>query len=86
MSNSRIDSGALECSVNNSDSSLDLALEEEKATLPLGSDRNYFVEWDGNNDPLNPRSMPVFRKWLIISVIAWGSLLVYATHVLLLSD
>jgi hypothetical protein len=34
------------------------------------------VEWDGDNDPLNPRNLPLVRKWFIVIVVSLGSLLV----------
>jgi len=49
--------------------------DEEKGQLPIQS-QNFLVEWDGDTDPLNPRSMPVLRKWAIVAVVAIGSLLV----------
>ncbi|KAK3381349.1 major facilitator superfamily domain-containing protein [Podospora didyma] len=31
------------------------------------------VGWDGDNDPLNPRNLPIWRKWVIIGVTSFGS-------------
>jgi hypothetical protein len=43
---------------------------------PSAREAEFLVGWDGDNDPLNPRSLPVARKWVIVIVIALGSLLV----------
>jgi len=51
--------------------------EKQQTTLPLAQgDDELLVEWDSDNDPLNPRSLPPVRKWLIVLVVAKGSLLV----------
>ncbi|KAI0014807.1 putative bicyclomycin resistance protein [Xylariomycetidae sp. FL0641] len=34
------------------------------------------VSWDGDEDPLCPRSMPLFRKWLLVVIVGMGSLCV----------
>jgi hypothetical protein len=49
--------------------------DEEKGSPPVLGDA-FLVEWDGDNDPLNPRSMSVLKKWAIVAVVATGSLLV----------
>jgi hypothetical protein len=49
--------------------------DEESRTIPQRSEREYLVEWD-NGDPLNPRNLPKARKWLIVSIVSLGSLLV----------
>ena len=46
---------------------------EKQATPP--SDE-FVVDWDGDNDPLCPRSRSLFCKWLIVCIISMGSLLV----------
>ncbi|KAK3692643.1 putative multidrug protein [Podospora appendiculata] len=34
----------------------------------------YEIGWDdGDNDPLNPRSMPHWRKWVIVGITSFGS-------------
>ena len=51
--------------------------EKQRPTLPLAQgDDELLVEWDSDNDPLNPRSLSSARKWLIVLVVAKGSLLV----------
>jgi hypothetical protein len=34
------------------------------------------VGWDGDNDPLDPRTFSAARKWFYVAVVAMGSLLV----------
>lgn len=50
--------------------------DEEKQQPPLNSKKEQIVQWDGVDDPLNPQSMSVLRKWLIILIVSLGSLLV----------
>lgn len=50
--------------------------DEEKNQDIHPSNENFLVEWDGDNDPLNPRSLPTLKKWLIVFTISMGSLLV----------
>lgn len=45
----------------------------EKAPEPS---KSYLVEWDGENDPLDPRTLSAARKWFNVAVVAMGSLLV----------
>ncbi|EHK96626.1 putative drug/proton antiporter YHK8 [Glarea lozoyensis 74030] len=37
------------------------------------------VEWDGDSDPLDPRTFSSSRKWFYVAVVSTGSLLVTAT-------
>jgi hypothetical protein len=37
---------------------------------------SYLVEWDGEDDPLDPRNLSTARKWFYLAVVAMGSLLV----------
>jgi hypothetical protein len=46
----------------------------EKAEPPQPADEAFLVEWDGDDDPLNPRSFSSFRKWLIIFIVSMGTL------------
>lgn len=34
------------------------------------------VKWDGENDPMNPRNMKTWRKWIVVFTLAFGSLCV----------
>jgi hypothetical protein len=46
----------------------------EKAVPSRPADEALLVEWDGDDDPLNPRSFSSFRKWLIIFIVSMGTL------------
>lgn len=48
--------------------------EEEPKIEP---DTEFIVQWDGPHDPDNPRNIPLMRRWLIVLVLATGSLCVY---------
>jgi hypothetical protein len=61
---------------SDADSSHNIHSDKEKQMPLPTSSINHLVEWDGDSDPLDPRSMPVLRKWLILSVVAMGTLLV----------
>lgn len=37
---------------------------------------SFEVAWDGDKDPLCPRSMSTLRKWMIVSIACMGSLCV----------
>lgn len=50
--------------------------EEKQLDLSPPNENDFLVQWDGNDDPLNPRSLPLLRKWLIVVIVALGSLLV----------
>ena len=46
----------------------------EKAEASQPADEAFLVEWDGDDDPLNPRSFSSVRKWLIIFIVSMGTL------------
>ena len=60
--------------VPSSDQQVGVNLDEERQESPLPNE--FTVGWDGDDDPLCPRSMPYFHKWVIVSVVSTGSLLV----------
>ena len=37
------------------------------------------VTFDGNDDPMSPKSMPLMRKWLIVNIVCTGTLWVLVT-------
>ena len=37
----------------------------------------YEVHWDGENDPMHPRSMSKARKWLVVWIVSFSSACVY---------
>lgn len=41
------------------------------------SEKKFEVTWDGDNDPMSPKSMSLARKWVIVLVMASSSLCVY---------
>jgi len=49
------------------------SVEEKQET---SSANEFTVVWDGDDDPLCPRSMSYIRKWIIVSIVSAGSLLV----------
>jgi hypothetical protein len=56
--------------------------DTEQSALPgreqqrLEAKKSYLVDWDGEQDPRDPRTMSAGRKWCIVAVVALGSLLV----------
>ncbi|KAI9759981.1 MAG: hypothetical protein M1835_000260, partial [Candelina submexicana] len=36
-------------------------------------EKTFEVHWDGDNDPMNPRSMPKGKKWLIVIIVSMSS-------------
>jgi hypothetical protein len=48
----------------------DLEKQEDKPT------QSVLVEWDGDSDPLDPRTFSSSRKWFYVAVVSTGSLLV----------
>jgi hypothetical protein len=55
--------------------------DEESGITAVGDDavnnKEFEVAWDGDDDPMNPRSMPFARKWIIIIILSASSLCVY---------
>ena len=55
--------------------------DEEKQELSLAGlssspNGQFLVEWDDGHDPNNPRSFRPAFKWLIVTIVSVGSLLV----------
>jgi multidrug resistance protein len=44
----------------------------EKTTV-AEDEKHFVVDWDGPNDPLNPKNKSLARKWTIVIIIAFGS-------------
>lgn len=42
--------------------------------------QSFLVDWNGDKDPLNPRSFSPCRKWFYVAVVSQGSLLVQVPH------
>ncbi|MCJ1395277.1 hypothetical protein MMC18_008161 [Xylographa bjoerkii] len=56
--------------------------EKRQGDDPKGgqeSEKNFEVGWDGDDDPMNPRSMSTGRKWLIVLIVSSSSLCVTCT-------
>jgi hypothetical protein len=49
--------------------------DEEKLQLPSNADDQYLVEWDEGHDPLNPKNFRTASKWLMVTIVSAGSLL-----------
>lgn len=42
-------------------------------------EKEFEVQWDGEHDPMNPRSMSKARKWVIVLIVSASSLCVYVS-------
>jgi hypothetical protein len=83
----RVDQGADERAVRHSkDSDTDEPVrprskDEESGITAVGDDgvneKEFEVTWDGDDDPMNPRSMAYARKWIIVIIVSASSLCVY---------
>lgn len=51
-------------------------VDEEKQLPEEEADKQYEVKWDGDDDPMNPRSMRFARKWLVVLLLSASSLCV----------
>lgn len=51
-------------------------LGDEKQETQAPNRDDFLVQWDGDNDPLSPRSLPQLRKWLFVVIISTGIALV----------
>jgi hypothetical protein len=40
-------------------------------------EKRFEVKWDGDDDPMNPRSRSKFRKWIVVFIMAGSALCVY---------
>ena len=40
---------------------------------PVEDEKHFIVSWDGDDDPMNPKNKPVWRKWLVVITLALGS-------------
>ena len=50
---------------------------DQEQNQPPDPEKEFEVHWDGDNDPMNPRSMSKPRKWVIVLIISASSLCVY---------
>jgi hypothetical protein len=51
-------------------------MDEEKQQAQSKPEPDFLVHWEGENDPLNPRSFSIVRRWYMVLIISLGSLLV----------
>lgn len=51
--------------------------DEEKQSPPPENEKDFIVQFDGDADPDNPRSMSFARKWLITAIVCLCSLCVW---------
>jgi multidrug resistance protein len=49
----------------------DLEAPPEKPTS--SDEKQFLVDWDGPDDPMNPKNKTTARKWVIVIIIAFGS-------------
>jgi hypothetical protein len=56
------------------DDGLPDGIEEPQETR---EEKEFEVRWDGESDPMNPRTMKLWNKWLIVIIVACCSLCVY---------
>ena len=90
----RVDQGADERAVRHSrDSDTDeperpRSKDEESGITAIGDDgvneKEFEVTWDGDDDPMNPKSMAYARKWIIVVILSASSLCVYVESLLTL--
>lgn len=61
-----------------------LSKDEESASTAMddSNEKEFEVTWDGDDDPMNPKSMPYARKWSIVIILSLSSLCVYVGHFL----
>jgi hypothetical protein len=50
--------------------------EEEEKPQQQRTTQSLLVGWDGDNDPLDPRTFSPRRKWFYVVVVSTGSMLV----------
>lgn len=63
--------------------------DEESGITAVGDEgaheKEFEVTWDGDDDPMNPRSMAYARKWIIVIIVSASSLCVYVDLSLILT-
>lgn len=62
--------------------------DEESGITAVGDDgvneKEFEVTWDGDDDPMNPKSMAYARKWIIVVILSASSLCVYVEFLFIL--
>lgn len=54
-------------------------LKGDEVDIENSQEKTFEVGWDGPDDPMNPKNMPTFKKWLVVVALAFGSLCVTCT-------
>ena len=52
---------------------------QAKVDVEKSPEKAFEVDWDGPDDPMNPKNMATARKWLVVVTLAFGSLCVTCT-------
>jgi hypothetical protein len=61
----------------NHEQSAEAGDEDDDETEESREQKRWEVNWDGENDPMSPRSMNKARKWAIVIIMASSALCVY---------
>lgn len=61
------------------DKSTPPSTEPSPFSTPVKFDPQFEVSFTGEDDPRNPRSLPTFRKWMIVAIVSSSSLCVACT-------
>ena len=67
-----------ENSEKGSDDEADLSTDQGPSELK-SAQQKFEVGWDGDDDPINPKNMNTAKKWLVVIMLALGSLCVTCT-------
>lgn len=73
MSNNENARGLESSSLPDTTSPPSIIRDEEKQS---DTGQSFLVEWDGSNDPLDPRAFSAAKKTFYVAVVALGSLMV----------
>ncbi|KAL8950409.1 MAG: hypothetical protein Q9222_003547 [Ikaeria aurantiellina] len=57
---------------------------EEARRQGNADEKDFEVQWDGDNDPMNPRSMSKARKWSIVLIVSSSSTCVYVLNLFIM--
>lgn len=52
---------------------------EQQVAIESSAEKAFEIGWDGPDDPMNPKNMGTFRKWMIVMINAFGALCVTCT-------
>ncbi|KAL8853958.1 MAG: hypothetical protein Q9221_001266 [Calogaya cf. arnoldii] len=52
---------------------------QQAAPEAVADEKAFEVQWDGEKDPANPRSMSSLRKWMIVIIVSLSSACVYVS-------